>query len=56
MTAVAGRIFRHNDLKLSAASGQLEKSLHGPRLAHRHDDLVGVDVLNGLLAEGRGTK
>ena len=53
MTTVAGRILGHNDLELPVPGGKLKESLHGSRLPDRHDDLVGVDMLDGLLAEDK---
>jgi hypothetical protein len=38
------------DLKISVAGCQLEEALYSPGPAQRHDDLVGVDVLDGLFA------
>jgi hypothetical protein len=41
------------DLKISVAGGQLEEALYSPGPAQRHDDLVSVDVLDGLFAGQR---
>lgn len=38
----------HNDVKLAFACSIFEESLHGARAADRHDDLIRVDVLQGL--------
>jgi hypothetical protein len=40
----------NRDLKISVAGCQLEEALDSPGSAQRHDDLVGVDVLDGLFA------
>lgn len=43
-----GGALRHDDVELALARGVFEEGLHGARAADSHDDLVGVDVLQGL--------
>ena len=40
-------------LKFSVLRRELEELLHGPRVTDRHDDLVGVNVLDSLLTESK---
>lgn len=43
-----GGTLRHDDMELAFARGIFEEGLHGARATNSHDDLVGVNVFQGL--------